>query len=170
MKHLLYTICIVCTTPIYSIAQTNTGMFALTQSAPGSINIPALQDLRVTVLDNAAVKFEGSKDFSGGKHVSSHYQLKVISNIPWYVSVRASDPFLTPLTNTTANDVPVSIVRLKPNSTSKYINLSTAPQTVLVSDNMNLVNTYYIDLKFDPSWNLPGGSYNIPIEFTLSPQ
>jgi len=168
-KRALHIYLALCLFPLCSYGQTG-GLFSLNQTATGTLNIPPLQDLKVTTLDNTSIKFEGEKDFKNGKHVSSHYQLKILSNIPWAVTVKASDPMLTPLTSTTARDIPVSIVKLKPSTSGSYINLSTAPQTILVSDNNNLENTYYIDMKFDPSWHLPGGSYNIPLEFTLSPQ
>jgi len=169
MKKVLFSIYIATTAPFYCHAQSG-GLFSLNQTANGSITLPPLQDLRVTTLNNTGILFEGAKDFSNGKHVNSQYQLKVLSNIPWYISVRASDPVLTALTPTTPRDIPVSIVRLKPSTGGSYINLSTAAQTLIVSENNNLENTYYIDMKFDPSWTLPGGSYNIPLEFTLSPQ
>jgi len=169
MKKILFTICVVVIAPFCSLAQSG-GLFSLNQTANGTITLPPLLDLRVTALNNTGIQFEGAKDFANGKHVSSQYQLKVLSNIPWYISVRASDPMLTPLTPTTPRDIPVTIVRLKPSSSNSYINLTTAPQTIVISENSNLENTYYIDMKFDPTWTLPGGSYNIPLEFTLSPQ
>lgn len=168
MRKLLFFIYIGVASPFCCFAQSN-GLFSLSQTAKGTVTLPALQDLRVTALSNA-INFEGAKDFNNGKHVTSQYQLKVLSNIPWAVTVRASDPVLTPLTSTTPRDISVEIVRLKPATNGNYITLSTAPQTILTSDNNNVENIYYIDMQFNPTWHLPGGSYSIPIEFTLSPQ
>jgi hypothetical protein len=136
----------------------------------GSVFFPALQSIKVEPLYNEPIHFSQPSEYSQGKVVSGFCRITVISNVPWTVSVQSSSAYLYSSQDSSPDNVPAGIFELRGGINGQFVPLSKTDIPLLVSHNNKTLNIYDLDLKANPSWNYGGGTYNMNIIFTLTPQ
>lgn len=166
MKKLLFIIAIFCTLKGYSQPELVT---SASQSAAGSIVFPALQSLKVELLNNEPIHFSDPTDYTNGKVVPNFCRITVISNVPWVVMVKPASNDLFPSQQSSPENIPASIFEFK-SKTGSFLKLSNNERPILISNNNKVLNVYDLDLRANPSWNYGGGTYNLNVVFTLTPQ
>lgn len=149
--------------PLLGIAQPGN---PLSQSVSGGLAIPVLQNLEVINMNTDELAFKNAADYNGAKAIPSYYKVIVKSNTPWEVSVATGTS--TFIVNDGIAEMPAGIISIKNSAESNYVSLGKDPVTVLQSTNNNITNTYNLDLKLNPSWDYPGGVYNISLTFSIS--
>jgi hypothetical protein len=135
----------------------------------GNISIPALQSLKVNNKTGTSLEFSVPADFTNGKEILSFFNIEVKSNVPWVLTARAGNDNFNTL-SAGAPNVPVSILSIKGSDENLYLPLSSSDVNIKVNSNDLLTNRFTVDLKINPSWNYPGGLYDVNIIFTLTPQ
>ncbi|HEX2629249.1 MAG TPA: hypothetical protein VHM26_09560 [Chitinophagaceae bacterium] len=166
MKNLL-TILLLC--PLFALAQ-GSGISSRVQTVSGEITIPALQSIRIEVLNNSGISLEKPEDLVSPKVIADFCRVTVTSNVPWIVDVSLNSPYLTGLQGTDRNQkLPGSILEMKGN-TGGFIPLSNSPIPLLRSENEKLQNSYLVSLKINPNGILTSGKYNTNIIFTITPE
>lgn len=140
------------------------------QSVNGEVVIPALQSVRIEMLDLGQVNFSTPQDFLTPRVFPAFCNVTVTSNVPWIVNVSLATPGLTAAGGTThVDNLPASIVELKGNM-GTYVPLSNRPTPLLRSTNNLLQNTFLVGMKINPSIGFASGNYNADILFTITPE
>jgi len=140
----------------------------VSQSVQGSIVIPPLMSLSVTAMDDQTITMRNMEEMSFGRSIPSFYKLKVKSNKPWSLNVRADNKNFSP-SPMGSNNFPTSTLYLKESTESNYTSLSNIPNTIIRSSNNKIENDYLIDLKIGSSLNYNGGNYIANLIFTIGP-
>lgn len=152
-------------TPFFAMGQSGSGI----QTVVGTVEIQALQDLKIEIVDPAPLTFNDPQEVERGIYRPGYYRLTIISNVPWLITVETNTPFFTAGSIGAASNTNVSMVEVKGNK-GGFISLTNKPQTVLISENNFIKTVYYIDLRVKPSVLTSGGKYSSPVLFVLSPQ
>lgn len=139
-----------------------------TLNVQGSIHIPPLYSFRIEKMNQQEIHFDNAMDFDKGKTYPAFYKATMISNIPCLVEVMTSGNRFS--ATEPGKEIPVNIISVRGNSGSSYVTINDNPQPLLFSNNKELVNVRYIDLRLEPGWNFPGGEYNILLNFIISAQ
>lgn len=147
------------------MGQTGSGM----QTVAGSVEIQALQDLKVEIVDPSPLSFNDPQEIEKGILRPGYYRLTIISNVPWLITVETNTPFFKPASVGAAPNANISMVEVKGNK-GGFIHLTNTPQTVLVSETNAIKTVFYLDLRIKPSVLTSGGKYSSPVLFVLSPQ
>ncbi|PZF74686.1 hypothetical protein [Taibaiella soli] len=143
------------------------GQKTLTASVAGSVDTPPLQSLTITMLNEHLVNFGNLEDYKTGKVVPSYCELRVRCNFPWQVTAALNG---NSVYDVYQNASPTGFISIKPANSSNYIPLTNSPVKILQSDNVNIENTYRMDVKVLPDLNFKDGVYDINLSFVLSAQ
>lgn len=141
----------------------------VSQSVQGTIVMPVLMSVSVTSLDDQTISMRNMEEMSFGRLLPSFYKLKIKSNKPWSLVVRAENKNFSP-SPMGSKDFPTSTLYLKESTAGNYTSLSNAPQAIIHSSNNKIENDYLIDLKIGSSLNYNGGNYFANLTFTVEPQ
>lgn len=143
------------------------GQKTVTASVAGSIDVPPLQSLTVTMLNEHLLNFSSLDDYKTGKVVPGYCELHVRCNFPWQVTVSVNGNSVYDVYNNTS---PTGFISIKPDNSTNYIPLTDVPVKILQSDNANIENIYRMDVKVLPDLNFKDGVYDINLSFVLSAQ
>lgn len=131
--------------------------------------------------NSAIMQFSSPSDYSNGV-TSPEQQLRVRSNKTFKVAVRceAASFDYQGAGNMTADNMPDNALWLKvtsnntggsvqaPFSTSGYANLSANSQDLLVNGNQGGNQTFAVQYKCTPGYNLPAGTYTMNVVYTAT--
>ncbi len=138
------------------------------QAVSGEIVIPALQSVKVEMINTAPIKFETPDDINSQRIINGFCRITVISTVPWVVNVASGSDFLDAGNGANFRKVPAEMISIR-NAAGSFIPLSTSPIPVLKSENDLIKNVFIIDLRISPSVKYEGGKYNANILFTITP-
>jgi len=139
----------------------------LTASVAGSVDMPPLQSITVTMLNEHLVNFSSLDDYKAGKIIPSYCEITVRSNFPWQVTAALNGNSVYDVYNSAS---PNGFISIKPANSNVYIPLSNSPTKILQSDNANIENVYRMDVKVVPDLNFKDGVYDINLSFVISAQ
>ena len=137
-------------------------------SLPGDISVPALQSIKVELVNPTPVRFSDPNDIVNSKLIPGLYRITVVSNIPWVVNVSTSSPFLN-IDGINTSKMPSSAVELRGN-TGIFIPLTTSPVTILKSTNERIINVFYVDVRMKAEFEYGSGQFNANLRFSISPE
>lgn len=143
--------------------------FTKGQAISGTVEMPALQDLKIEIVDPSPFTFSEPQEIEKGIFRPGYYRLTITSNVPWLITVETNTPFLKPGSIGASTNANTSMVEVKGNK-GGFVSLTNIPQTVLISETNAIKSVYYIDLRIKPSVLTAGGKYSSPVLFVLSPQ
>lgn len=116
---------------------------------------------------NLGFSFVTAEDFESGKINLNAAGLKVRSNKPWIVSVKANTENFT-TTGTGDTDVAASKLAIRKNGATVNIPLTTAEQTLATGQKGGFgLNTFTIDYLANPGYISPA-TYNLAVTFTVT--
>ncbi len=133
-------------------------------SASGQIDIPRMHSITPLVLDEKPIDFSSISDYKNGVIISEYCKILVKSNYAWKLNARFSKESAG---NTAASK---NLVSVRVSGSKDFIPLSTTPTTIQVSNNDNISNEYYIDLKIDPKLGVNANLLLLNIDYTLAAQ
>ncbi len=163
-KHLIIALFI----PIATFGQRVDRQAAIT-GVNGNISMPALMSLDIIPLANQSLSIQTFPEISDGKVYRAYVKLKVKSNSPWVITVRADNRYLSS-GKSIAGELPAGTFYLKQSGSSNYVLVSNSAQPLIYSNNDLIENEYYIDLKVGPSFDYRGGQYDFNLVFTILPR
>ena len=150
--------------PQISFAQAGTGT---PHAIAGEINIPAIQSIKVELINSAPVQFESPDDIKSAKIILGLYKVTVISTIPWTVNVTSSSSYLSKAGSTEPR-MPVAAIQLR-NASGVFVPLSTSPLTIFKSTNEKIVNVFYVDVKVKAEIEYGPGKFGADLLFAVTP-
>lgn len=146
-----------------SFAQNGSGA-----TVSGYISIPALMSINITPNLQQQLVFSSISDYTYGKVLPNAANIVVKSSCPWVISIMTNESYAH---SSSGNEqVPISIFSLKEASGNNFIVLDNSPQTILISNNSNIENSYDIDLRVKPEFGSRAGDYSTNVIFTLTKQ
>lgn len=144
--------------------------YAQTETSSGTIEIPSMVSIDLDqIMNNQELRFDKWEYFTNGRTIPSAFNMRVLSNIPWEVTVMADNVYFTPI-GEGSPDMPVTLIKVKKNTSSNYLAVSNTPQRFLLSENSNLENSYNVDLMMDGPMNYKAGRYTANIVFSVTAQ
>jgi hypothetical protein len=166
MKYLLTIILLL---PLLCSAQGGTSA-STSQTVSGEVVIPALQSVRIEMLDPGQVNFTTPQDFMSPRIIPAFCNVTVTSTVPWIVNVSLGGAGINATgTGVRGDNLPSGTIELKGN-TGAYVPLSIRPTPLLRSTNTLLQNSFLIAMKINPSIGFASGHYNADILFTITPE
>lgn len=133
-------------------------------SASGQIDIPRMHSITPLVLEEKPIDFSSISDYKNGVIIPQYCKVLVKSNYAWKLNARYSKESAgsTAITN--------NLVSVRISGTKDFVPLSSTPTTIQVSNNDNISNEYYIDLKIDPKLGVNANLLLLNIDYTLAAQ
>ena len=141
-------------------------------SVSGTATIYSVLNISITNL-SGVVSFNTPNDYFSGIIVNNSATLAIKSNVSWQVGISAQSAYFQAMTQGASTDMPASILGIRRNGTTTFLQMSTSSQTLKTGNKGNAStsgNTFDIDTEIDPGFGYSGGSYNIGIVFTLTQQ
>jgi hypothetical protein len=151
---------------IYAKGQSFTG------SVSGTATIYSVLNISITNL-SGVVSFNTPSDYFSGIIVNNSATLAIKSNVSWQVGISSQSAYFQAMTQGASTTMPASILGIRRNGTTNFLQMSTSSQTLKTGNKGNTStsgNTFDIDTEIDPGFGYSGGSYNIGIVFTLTQQ
>ena len=139
------------------------------EHASGSISIPALLSMDVSIAAQQDIKFASWADFTSEKILYGFFTVDVKATMPWVISVMSSSPYFTS-TEAGSGSMPVGLFRLKSTVANAFLPLSIVAQPVLINSGNEVDSRHSIDVKVDPPWNYRGGQYSLNVMFSITPR
>ncbi|OSZ78725.1 hypothetical protein CAP35_10900 [Chitinophagaceae bacterium IBVUCB1] len=141
-------------------------------TASGTISVFSVMSLNFTNL-TGVISFNTPDDYFSGITMNNAATISVKSNVNWQLSVSAQSAFFMPMSQGASTDMPASVLGIRRNGTTTYMQMNTASQTLKTGNKGAATatgNTFDIDTRINPGFGYSGGSYNIGVLFTLSQQ
>jgi hypothetical protein len=135
------------------------------QTVTGTLIIPAVQTLKVEKMYLGAISFKAAQALDEGVLIPAFYKITVFSNVPWTLYVKAINN-----AQGSSGKMPVEIMSLKGNISDAFTKMTKQPQPLLTSTDSLLETVIFVPALFQPGWDFEGGSYDIEMFFTLTPQ
>lgn len=162
MKKLLLTIGLGLALCLNSFSQTTTKTHTVTYTINNILEL----DFDNTT-QNLSFTFATASDFENGKTNSSAAGLRVRSNKPWTVSVKANTPNFAATAGGDAN-VSANKLSVRKNGTTNAIPLTISDQTLATGAKGGFgVNTFLIDYLANPGYISPA-TYTLGVTYTVT--
>lgn len=140
--------------------------------ATGYIGIPSIQSLTVTKRGNTFLSFDEVIDYENGKVCESCFNANVKSNVPWMISVRSADKFLT-TSGAIGQASTSSIFSIRGNNSASFSPVSYSP-VILASGNATTSEkegvNIPVSIKALPGFNQNSGVYQLDLIFEITAQ
>lgn len=142
-----------------------------------SFNIALLVQpvLNISLVQNAStsVSFTTSGQYTGGATYPDFTTHNVKSNLPWMVSAASQSAYFTPASSGADNNMPCSVISIKPSTASTFTPLSVSNKVVKTGNAGNSSasgNSYNVDVQINPGYTYNAGIYNLGLTYTLTAQ
>lgn len=142
-----------------------------------SFNIALLVQpvLNINLVQNAStsISFNTSGQYTDGVAYSGFTTHNVKSNLPWLVNVASQSAYFTPASSGADNNMPCSVIGIKPSIASTFMPLSVSNKVVKTGNAGNSSatgNSYNVDVQINPGYTYNAGIYNLGLTYTLTAQ
>ena len=138
-----------------------------------TLTVLSVLDLSVTQNAPTSIGFTTSGQYANGITYSNFTTHTIKSNLPWMVNVSSQSTYFTPASSGADNNVPCSIIGVKPSTVSTFTSLSISNAVVKTGGAGNSTaagNSYNVDLQINPGYNYSAGIYNLGLTYTLTAQ
>lgn len=140
-------------------------------SVSGNFIVYSIQSITVTSL-SGVITFATPNDYFNGVISNHNANIKVKSNNNWILSYSAQSTYFTALSKWASTDMPASVMGVRKNGQSNFMQLSTQSQKLASGNKGSGSNShdFDVDISFNPGFKYSGGLYSIGIVYTLSKQ
>lgn len=146
---------------------------SITRSFTVALYVQPVLQLNMVQNSSTTLSFNSSNQYTSGATYSGFTTHNVKSNKPWMVNVASQSTYFTPASSGADNNMPCSIVGIKPSTSSIFTPLSVSNKAVKTGNAGNSTasgNSYNVDVQFNPGYTYSAGIYNLGLTYTLTAQ